>query len=102
MVFFLAVMSLFSFLVFSLSFLFVEKCCGKRCWLPTFDHGELILLHHIIRIAIWIGNSAKLVSHVKVLCISVFKLPWRFDPQQDDAPMAISPCKGWRICLYLL
>ena len=41
-VFFLVVVSLFSLLVFSLCFLFVEKCRGKRCWPPTFDHGELI------------------------------------------------------------
>ena len=39
---------------------------------------------------------------MSMLYIADLKLPWLFGPQQDYVPMAISPCKGWRICLYLL
>ena len=59
----------------------------------------------MIRIAIWIGEKWKLgkidqpCQGFMYIC---FKLAWLFDSQQDDAPVAISPCKGWRICLYLL
>ena len=92
------------------SFLPVFSLCGEVSWealLATNLWSRRVDIIYIIWSGLLSGlvergNVAKLISHVKVLCISVFKLPRLFDPQQDDAPMAISPCKGWRICLYLL
>ena len=54
-------------------------------------------LYHMIGIAI-----SLLFSSMSRFCVSYFTLPWLFGAQPDDALMVINPCKGWRICLYLL
>ena len=84
-----------------------EKCCGNVVvvvvvvfWRCFFGDGVFAAVFFLR----WCFCFCSLFfsPSMSMLYIADFKLPWLFGPQQDDVPMAISPCKGWKICLYLL